>query len=88
VKSNVVAQKWLWWSDNSKIFNKNNSGEFVLPHPTGNQHQNSLELLLLKILPLSDHHSHFWATTFEFTTFFKLYFLHGPHLFYSLAVFV
>jgi len=63
VKSKVVAQKWLWWSDNGKIFNSNNSGEFVLPHPTGNQHQNSTELLLLNILPLSDHHSHFWATT-------------------------
>ena len=29
VKSKVVAQKWLWWSDNSKISNNNNSGEFV-----------------------------------------------------------
>jgi len=53
-KSKVVAQKWPWWSDNGKIFNSNNSGEFVLPPPTGNRHQNSLELLLLKILPLSD----------------------------------
>ena len=26
VKSKVVAQKWLWWSDNGKIFNDNNSG--------------------------------------------------------------
>jgi len=32
VKSKVVAQKWLWWSDNGKIFNYNNSGKFVLPH--------------------------------------------------------
>jgi len=31
VKSKVVAQKWLWWSDNGKIFNSKNSGEFVLP---------------------------------------------------------
>ena len=23
------AQKWLWWSDNGKIFN-NNSGKFVI----------------------------------------------------------
>ena len=53
------------------------------------QHENKLpELLLLKILPLSDHHSQFWAATFDFTTFFMLPFLHGPHLFYSLAVFV
>ena len=33
VKSKVAAQKWLWWCDNGKIFNKNNSGEFVLPPP-------------------------------------------------------
>jgi len=45
------------------------------------QFTNSPELLLLKILPLSDHHSHFWAVTFDFTTFFMLLFLHGPHLF-------
>jgi len=24
----------------------------------------------LKFLPLSDHHSHFWAATFDFRTFF------------------
>ena len=32
------------------IFNNNNSGQFVLPHPsfTRNQHKNSPELLLLK----------------------------------------
>ena len=35
VKSNMAAQKWLWWSDNDKIFNKNNSGEFVLPPQLG-----------------------------------------------------
>ena len=29
VKSKVAAQKWLWWSDNGKIFYNNNSGEFV-----------------------------------------------------------
>ena len=29
VKSKVAAQKRLWWSDNGKIFNNNNSGEFV-----------------------------------------------------------
>ena len=31
VKSKVVAQKWLWWSDNSKFYNNNNSGKFVSP---------------------------------------------------------
>ena len=74
VKSKVAAQKWLWWFDNGKIFNSSNSGKFVLPSPTGNRHQNSPELLLLKILPLSDHHSHFWAATFNFTAFFMLLF--------------
>jgi len=29
MKSKVVAQKWLWWSDCGKIFNNNNSGKFV-----------------------------------------------------------
>jgi len=29
VKSKVVAQKWLWWSDNGKFFNNNNSGKVV-----------------------------------------------------------
>ena len=27
VKSKVAAQKWLWLSDNGKVFNNNNSGE-------------------------------------------------------------
>jgi len=61
VKSKVAAQKWLWWSDNGKTFNNNNSGKFVSPI-----HKFTW---LLKILPLSDHHSHFWAATFDFTTF-------------------
>jgi len=69
VKSKVAAQKWLWWSDNGKNFNNNISGKFVLPPPTGNGHQNPPEMLLLKILPLSDHHSHYWSATFDFTTF-------------------
>jgi len=38
--------------------------------------KNSPELLLLKNLPLSD-------TTFDFTTFLMLTFLHGPHLFFT-----
>jgi len=88
VKSKVAAQKWLWWSDDGKNFN-NISGKFVLPLPTGNQHQNSPEMLLLKFFPLSDHHSHFWAATFDFTTFFMLpFFCMGRTFFYSLAVFV
>jgi len=85
VKSKVAAQKWLWWSDNGKNFNSNNSGKFVLPPPTGNCHQD--ELLVLKVLPLSDYHSHIWAATFDFTTFFMLPFCMGHTFFYSLVVF-
>jgi len=46
------------------------------------------KFLLLKLLPLSYHHSHFWAATLDFTTSSCCLFLHMPHLFYSLAVFV
>ena len=49
--------------------------------------QNSPKMLLLKFLPLSDHHNHFWAATFDFTTFFMLPFLHGPHLFLQFGCF-
>ena len=48
---------------------------------------NSPELLLLKILPLSDHHSHFWAAIFDFTTVSCCFFLHGPHLFLQFGCF-
>jgi len=89
VKSKVAAQKWLWWSDNGKTFNSNNSGEFWCRFPVGGGNTNSPKLLLLKILPLSDHHSHFWAATFDFTTFFMLpFFAWATPFFYSLAVFV
>jgi len=87
VKSRVTSQKWLWWSDNGKTFNNNNSGKFELPLPTGNQHQDPPELLLLKILPLSENHSHFWATTFDFTSFFMLPFLHGLYFFLQFGYF-
>ena len=39
VKSKEAAQKWLWRSDNEKISNNTNSGEFVLPPPTESQYQ-------------------------------------------------
>ena len=55
--------------------------------PVGGGYTNSPELLLLKILPLSDHHSHFWAATFDFTTFSCCFFLHGPHLFLQFGCF-
>jgi len=50
VKAKVVAQKWLWWSDDGKIFNNNNSGEFELAI------QICLTCCYLNFLPLSDHH--------------------------------
>jgi len=56
--------------------------------PVGGSYTNLPELLLLKLLPLSDHHSHFWTATFDFTTFFMLPFFAwaAPFFFYSLAV--
>jgi len=45
------------------------------------------ELLLLKILPLSDHHSHFWAATFDFTTFFMLLFFAWAASFFTVWLF-
>ena len=53
----------------------------------GGGNTNLPELLLLKFLPLSDNHSHFWAATFDFTTFFMLpFFCMGRTFLYSLAV--
>ena len=46
------------------------------------------ELSLLNFFPLTYHHSHFLATTLDFTSFFTLVFLGGACLFYSLAVLV
>ena len=48
---------------------------------------NSPELLLLKILPLSDHHSYFWAATFDFTTFFMLLFFAWAAPFFTVWLF-
>ena len=53
------------------------------------EHTNLPKFLLLKLLPLSYHHSHFWAATLDFTTFLCcLFFCMGRTLFYNLAVFV
>jgi len=46
MNSKVAAQKWLWWSDNGKIFNNNKSGEFWWRFPVGGGSTNSPELLL------------------------------------------
>ena len=43
--------------------------------------------VVIKFLSLSDHHSHFWAVTFDFTTFSCCLFLHGPHLFLQFGCF-
>jgi len=63
VKSKVEAQKWLWWSDNGKVLNNNNSDEFWCRFQVGRGNTNLPELFLLKTLR---------ASTFDFTTFFML----------------
>jgi len=87
VKSNVAAQKWLWWSDNGKKFNYNISGGFWCWFPVGGGNTNLPEMLLLKILPLSDHHNHFWAATFDSTTLFMLPFFALATLFLQCGCF-
>jgi len=50
----------------------------------GEGNTNSPELLLLKILPLAYHHSHFLAATLNFTSFFPIW---GRTLFLQLGCF-
>jgi len=52
----------------------------------GEGNTNSPELSLLKFLPLAYNHSHFLATTFDFTSFFTTAFLGAAPFFYSWAV--
>jgi len=47
---------------------------------------NSPELLLLKILPLAYHHSHFLAANWDFTSFLTMAFL-GPDTFFTAGLF-
>ena len=54
-----------------------------VPRPSGIKFT---ELLLLKFLPLTYHHSHFLAATLDFTSFFTIAFLRAALFFYSLAV--
>ena len=42
----------------------------------------------LLLFTVTYHHSQFLAATLDFTSFFTLVFLEGPHLFHSLAVLV
>ena len=43
----MVAQKWLWWSDNGNFLNKNSS-KFWCRFPVGGGNTNLPELFLLK----------------------------------------
>ena len=54
--------------------------------PLGQLAQNSPELLLLKFLPLTYHHSHILAATLDFTSFFTIAFLRAA-LFLQLGCF-
>ena len=65
------------------VRNNDNSGEFCAKIK---RHQDSPELLLLKFLPLTYHHSHFLAATLDFTSFFTIAILRAVLFFYSLAV--
>ena len=55
--------------------------------PLGQLAQNSPELLLLKFLPLTYHHSQFLAATLDFTSFFTIAFLRAAHFFLQLGCF-
>ena len=55
--------------------------------PLGQLAQNSPELLLLKFLPLTYHHSHFLAATLDFTSFFTIAFSKAALLFLQLGCF-
>jgi len=60
----------------------------LVPNPseTRRRQHNSPELLLLKILPLAYHHSHFLAATLDFTSFSTMAFLGLHTFFYCWAV--
>ena len=53
--------------------------------PLGQLAQNSPELLLLKFLPLTYHHSHFLAATLDFTSLFTIAFSWAALLFLQLG---
>jgi len=54
----------------------------------GEGNTNLPELSLLKFLPLAYHHSHFLATTLDFTSFFTTAFLGGLHTFFTGGLFL
>jgi len=81
-KRKVLAQKWLCWSDNGKICNNNNSGEFV-----NRQHKFAWIVVIKNFAiirpppPLLGRH--LWFHNF----FHAAFFLHGPHLFLQFGCF-
>ena len=83
VKSKVAAQKWQWWSDNSKIFNNNNSGKFVLPI-----HKFTWVIVIKNFTIIGPPQPllgrHLWLHNFFHAAFFCM----GCTFFYSLAVLV
>ena len=81
VKSKVAAKKWLV---NGKNFNNNNSGEFLCRLVLA---KNSPKLPLLKVLPLTYHHSHFLAATLDFTSYFIIAFLRAALVFFTAWLF-
>ena len=62
----VGSQETAVMDQGSKNFDNDNSGEFCAKTK---RYENSPELLLLKFLPLTYHHSHFLATTLDHTFF-------------------
>ena len=86
VKSKVAAQKWLWWPDNGKKFNNNNSGEFWY-RSTGDN-TNSPELLLLQTCSYQTTTATFGLPPLTSQLFSFCLFCMGHTFFYSLAVFV
>ena len=63
-----------------RLIAKDHSGKFMLPSPRSTMiRHHSPELLLLNVLQLSYHHSHFLAATLYFTSFFTMTFLGAAH---------
>ena len=58
VKLKVVAQKWLWWSDNSKFLITTIQVNFGANSQSEEATQFTY-IVVIENFPLSDHHSHF-----------------------------
>ena len=84
VKSNVAPRNGCDGRLTVKILIATIQVNFV---PIDKAATNSPELLLLKILPLTYHHSHFLAATLDFTSFFHHSLFEGRTLFLQLGCF-